>query len=59
MSRSPVFQVAYWIAILFAEGSLLFCIGTTATLFRADGWVGGALVTGSYFTGSVAFALGA
>ena len=51
--------VAYWISVCFIEGSLLFCIGAGAGFFRPTGWQSDALITGSYFSGGIAYLIGA
>ena len=52
--------MAYWIAITFIEGSILFVIGAAGSLFHGlEEWREQSLVTASYFSGSIMFLIGA
>ena len=51
--------VAYWIAVCFIEGALLFTVGAAASLFHLEGWQEKALVTATYFSGGIMFTTGA
>mmetsp|Transcript_41345 Transcript_41345/g.86598 ORF Transcript_41345/g.86598 Transcript_41345/m.86598 type:complete len:543 (-) Transcript_41345:107-1735(-) len=51
---------AFWIAVSFCEGSLLFIVGSMASFFHLqEEWMRGALVELCFLVGSLAFTIGA
>ena len=51
--------VSFWVSIFFIEGSFLFAIGAAASSVHLSPDNEAALVTGSYFAGSIAYTAGA
>lgn len=52
--------VAFWIAVSFVEGSLLFMCGAITSIVEVDDdWMRRALVEYAYFAGSIFFTIGA
>ena len=51
--------IAYWVAVFFAEGSLLFVVGASSSMVVESEWRRLGLIEYSYFAGSIFFTLGA